>query len=157
MILFDFDMPKWILFFYPIIKKLNKNYIITSRGGSDYSELNKVIELYNLDYISIGRYGGGTLEGKLKASIDRQTKLIEIVKKYNVKTVVSGSVVDINRVGFGMGLKVINFNDMPIKDHKFSCKNITPITRLTAPFSSVLFKPFFLEDEIFEKLGVCNI
>jgi predicted glycosyltransferase len=138
------------------LEELNKKYIVVSRGGKDYSELNKVLDLYKIPYISIGKYGGASLEGKLKASIDRQTKLIEIIKKYNVKTVVSGSVVDINRVAFGLGLKVINFNDFPIKNYINKCEEITPITRLTAPFSSILFKPFFLEDTIFETLGVCK-
>jgi predicted glycosyltransferase len=52
---------------------------------------------------------------------------------------------------------VINFNDMPLKHHTFEYKYITPVTRLTAPFSSVLFKPFMVDDEIFRKLGVENI
>jgi len=157
MILFDVVTPKWLLFFYPIMQKLSKKYLITTRGDSSYSEVTELLKLYNLYYISIGRYGGSTLEEKLKASIDRQIQLIEVVKKYNIKTVVSGSVPDISRVGFGLGLKVINFEDMPCKDYKCNCQDIVPQTRLTAPFSSVLFKPFFLEDEIFEKLGVCNI
>jgi len=159
-ILFDLDMPKWVLFFLPIIKRLkekNLNVVITSRGGEDYSELNKVLDLYNLDYISIGEYGGASLEGKLKASIYRQTKLIEVIKKYNVQVVVSGSVVDINRVAFGLGVKVINFNDMPIRGYKNECKNVTAVTRLTAPFSTTLFKPFVVPSEIFKNLGVCNI
>lgn len=156
-ILFDLDMPKWVLFFNPIIKKLKKsghNVIITSRGGKDYTELNKVIELYGLDYISIGEYGGATLEGKLKSSLFRMEKLIEIVK--NVDVVVSGSVVDINRVAFGLGKKIVNFNDMPIKDHRDSCESITAVTRLTAPFSTILYKPFMVTDTIFKNLGVCD-
>jgi len=159
-ILFDLDMPKWVLFFYPIMKRLDElgqNYIVVSRGGAGYSELNEVLELYKIPYISIGEYGGASLEGKLRASIKRQTKLIDIIKKHNVEVVVSGSVVDINRVAFGLGIKVINFNDMPLKSYKFEYKNITPVTRLTAPFSSVLFKPFMVDDEIFLKLGVENI
>ena len=159
MILFDISTPKWALFFLPILHRLtllNQKYIIVSRGG-DYSELNSILDLYNIPYISIGEYGGASLEGKLKASIERQTKLIEIVKKYNVEVVVSGSVVDINRVAFGLGIKIVNFNDMPIKDYRFKCENITHVTRLTAPFSSILFKPFMVDNEIFEKLGVCNI
>jgi len=158
MILFDISTPKWVLFFYPIMKRLdelNKKYIVVSRGG-EYSELNKLLDLYKIAYISIGEYGGASLEGKLKASIDRQIKLIEIIKRYNIKVVISGSVVDINRVAFGLGIKVINFNDIPMKDYKDKCESITPITRLTAPFSSVLFKPFMIKDEIFEKIGVCK-
>jgi len=158
-ILFDMDMPKWVLFFNPIIKRLkelNHKVIIVSRGGDDYSELNRVLDLYNLEYISVGEYGGASLEGKLKASIDRQTKLMEIIKKYNINVVVSGSVVDINRVAFGVGLKIVNFNDMPIKNCVSECEKVTPVTRLTAPFSSILFKPFMVDNEIFEKLGVCK-
>ena len=159
-ILFDMDMPKWVLFFNPIIKRLkelNHKVIIVSRGGDDYKELNRILDLYNLEYISVGKYGGASLEGKLKASIKRQTELIEIIKKYNIEVVVSGSVVDINRVAFGLGIKIINFNDMPIKNYINNCEEVTPITRLTAPFSSILFKPFMVDNEIFEKLGVCNI
>ena len=157
-ILFDLDMPKWVLFFNPIIKKLKKsghNVIITSRGGKDYTELNKVIELYGLDYISIGEYGGATLEGKLKSSLFRMEKLIEIVK--NVDVVVSGSVVDINRVAFGLGKKIVNFEDIPIRGYNNSCESVTPNTRLTAPFSTILLKPFMIPNEIFKNLGVCDI
>ena len=160
MILFDITVPQRVLFFKNILKALkNKNidFIVTTRGGDDYKEVVNLLKLYKIPYISIGEYGGASLEGKLKASIERQTKLIEIVKKYNVEVVVSGSVVDINRVAFGLGIKIVNFNDMPIKDYRFKCENITHVTRLTAPFSSVLFKPFMIDNEIFEKLGVCNI
>ncbi len=47
-----------------------------------------------------------TKKGKLRASLFRMEKLIEIVK--NVDVVVSGSVVDINRVAFGLGKKIVN-------------------------------------------------
>ena len=154
-ILFDLDMPKWVLFFNPMIKKLKKlghNVIITSRGGEDYSELNKVIELYNLDYISIGEYGGASLEGKLKASLYRMENLIEIVK--NVDVVVSGSVVDINRVAFGLGKKIINFYDMPVRDYKTQIDKILPQIKLTLPLSTKIFKPFIVPDEIYLKLGL---
>jgi len=41
MILFDLDMGKWALFFYPIMKEFKKlkiPFIITSRGGKGYEE-----------------------------------------------------------------------------------------------------------------------
>jgi len=156
-VLFDLDMPKWALFFLPIIKELKKqnvNVIITSRGGEDYSELNKVLDLYKLDYISIGKYGGASLEGKLKASIDRQIKLIEIVKKYNVKVVVSGSVVDINRVAFGLGVKVINFYDMPLKGYNNNLQLALPQIKLSIPLSTKVFKPFVVPTDIYLNLGL---
>jgi len=154
-ILFDLDMPKWVLFFYPIIKELKKrghNVIITSRGGKDYTELNKVIELYNLDYISIGEYGGASLEGKLKSSLYRIEKLIEIVK--NVDVVVSGSVVDINRVAFGLGIPIYNFYDIPLSDYKTDFKKALPQARLTIPLSTKMFKPFVVPDEVILRFGL---
>jgi len=46
---------------------------------------------------------------------------------------------------------------MPIKGYKNSCENLTAVTRLTAPFSTIMFKPFVVPDEIFTNLGVCDV
>jgi predicted glycosyltransferase len=156
-ILFDLDMGKWALFFYPIMKELKKrdiSFVVTSRGGEGYSELNEILDLYKIDYISIGEYGGSSLEGKLKASIDRQLKLIDIINKHNIDTIISGSVVDATRVGFGLGKRVINFYDMPIKDYKTNLKKALPQIKLTIPLSSKVFKPFVVPDEVYLRLGL---
>ena len=156
-ILFDIDMGKWALFFIPIIKNLQKeNFktIITSRGGKDYTELNKILDLYNVEYISIGKYGGNSLEGKLKASLYRQKKLIEIIKKYKINKIVSGCVVDANRVAFGLGIENINFYDMPLKSYDTNIKKALPQIRLTAPLSTKIFKPFVVPNEIYLRLGL---
>jgi len=157
MILFDLDMGKWALFFFPIMKKLkekNINYMVTSRGGKGYEELNQILDLYKVDYISIGKYGGSSLEGKLRASLYRQEKLIDIVKKYNVKKIISGSVVDATRVGFGLGLEVINFYDIPLSDYKSDFKKALPQARLTIPLSTKMFKPFVVPDEVIKRFGL---
>jgi len=155
-ILFDMDMGKWVLFFYPIIQRLKKraNIIITSRGGDDYTELNQILDLYKLDYISVGQFGGSTLEGKLQASIDRQIKLMDIINTYKIDTVVSGSVVDISRVGFGLGKEVINFYDIPLSDCTTNFKKALPQARLTLPLSSKMFKPFVVPDEVMLRFGL---
>ncbi len=155
-ILFDIDMAKWVLFFKPIIKKLQKNHniIITSRGGDDYKELNEILNLYNLNYISIGKYGGENLEGKLKASLYRQNKLIRIIKKHKIQKVISGCVVDANRVAFGLGIENINFYDMPLKSCNTDITKALPQIRLTIPLSTKLFKPFIVPDEIYLRMGL---
>lgn len=157
MILFDIVTPKWVLFFKEIINKIGfDKVIVTTRYDENYNETKKLLELHKIPHISIGKYGK-TIEEKLLFSLKRQEKLIEIIKKYNIKKVVSGSVVDINRVAFGLGIPIINFNDMPMRGHNDFCKKITHVTKLTAPLSTILFKPFVIPDEIFQKLGVCNI
>jgi predicted glycosyltransferase len=156
-VLFDLDMGKWALFFIPIIKELKKRNIktiITSRSGKGYSELNDILDLYEMNYISVGEFGGDNLESKLKASIDRQIKLIQIIKKYKVKKVVSGSVVDVSRVGFGLGVGVINFYDMPIKGYVTNLELALPQIKLSIPLSTKVFKPFVVPDEVYLRLGL---
>ena len=156
-ILFDLDMAKWALFFIPIInelKKRNIKIVITSRGGEGYNELNDILNLYKINYISIGGYGGKSLEGKLKASINRQQQLINIIKKHNITKIVSGSVVDANRVGFGLGIDIINFYDMPLKGNKLNLKLALPQIKLSIPLSTKVFKPFVVPDEIYLRLGL---
>ena len=157
MILFDLDMGKWALFFYPIMKEFKKlkiPFIITSRGGKGYEELNEILNLYDIDYISIGEYGGSDLEGKLKASLHRQSELINAIKKHNVRKVISGSVVDAARVAFGLGLPVYNFYDIPLSDYKTNFKRALPQARLTIPLSTKMFKPFVVPDEVILRFGL---
>ena len=156
-ILIDLDVPKWAMFFCPIIEKLrekNCKIIITSRGGEGYSELNEIIKLKGLEYITIGKYGGRSLENKLRASIERMEKLIDIVKSKNIDIVISGSVVDAVRVGFGLGLKVVNFYDIPLSDYRTNFKKALPQARLTIPLATKMFKPFVVPDEIFLRFGL---
>jgi len=157
MILFDLDMGKWALFFYPIMKELKRlkiPFIVTSRGGKGYNELNEILDLYEIKYMSIGEYGGANLEDKLKASINRQIELVNIIKQNGVRKIISGSVVDAARVGFGLGLPVYNFYDIPLSDYKTDFKKALPQARLTIPLSTKMFKPFVVPDEVILRFGL---
>jgi len=157
MILFDMDMGKWVLFFEPILRELQKReipYIVISRSGKGYGELNKILELKSIPYISIGEFGGASLEGKLLASLDRQSEIIKIIEKYNISKVISGSVVDSTRVAFGLGIPVYNFYDIPLKDYTEDLKKALPQARLTIPLTTKFFKPFVIPDTLIEKFGL---
>lgn len=157
MILFDMDMGKWVLFFEPIIKKLEEKgipYIITSRSGNGYTELNDLLDLKGLSYISIGEFGGATLEGKLTASLDRQAKMLNIFKKHNITKVISGSVVDATRVAFGLGIPIYNFYDIPLKDSTNDMNKALPQARLTIPLATKFFKPFVVPNEVINRFGI---
>lgn len=157
MILFDMDMGKWVLFFEPIIKKLQERdipYIIISRSGQGYSELNEILDLKELPYISLGEFGGATLEGKLVSSLKRQSLILDIMKKYKVSKVISGSVVDSTRVAFGLGIPIYNFYDIPLSDHKENFKRALPQARLTIPLATKMFKPFVVPNEVINRFGL---
>jgi predicted glycosyltransferase len=154
MILFDITVPQRVMFFKELIKKIGlEKVIVTTRYDETYNETKKLLALHKIPYISIGEYGT-TLEEKLVFSLQRQKKLIEIIKKYSVKKVVSGCSVDINRVAFGLGIDVINFDDMPTKTYDNDYSKVVPVSRLTIPFSTILFKPFIIDDELFLHLGL---
>jgi len=154
MILFDITVPQRVMFFKNIIKKIGLDkVIVTTRYDEKYTETKKLLELHNIPNIPVGKYGEN-LEEKLLFSLERQKKLIEIVKKYNVKKVVSGCVVDINRVAFGLGIPIINFDDMPTKSYDNDYSKVVPVSRLTIPFSTTIFKPFSIDDKLFLHLGL---
>ncbi len=155
-ILFDIVTPKWVKFFkelFPYIEERQIKYLVTTRGDKNYSQVIDLLKEYNIPYIKFGYYGK-TLEEKLRSSLYRQYKLLKIVKKYNVTTIVSGCSYDANRVAFGLKLENINFDDMPTKSYKFQVKDYVPQTRLCLPLSTKVFKPFVVPDSIYIRLGL---
>ena len=155
-ILIDIDCPKWVLFFKEFLshfEKYNINYIITTRGDKNHRENIELLEEYNIPYVKIGYYGKA-LEEKLKSSLYRQRKLLEIIKKYNITTVISGCSYDANRVAFGLGLENINFYDMPVKNYRYNVKKYIPQARLCIPLSTKVFKPFVVPDKVYIRLGL---
>jgi hypothetical protein len=155
MILIDIDVPKWVSFFEPLIKELHKRgekTLLVSREDEGYSELNELLKLKKLNFISIGGYGV-TLEEKLKVSLDKQTKLIEVIKQNKVTRII-GIGPDIIRVGFGLGIPVVAFNDMPTKGCDSDYSKVTAVSRLGIPFVTKMIKPFVVPDTIFTHLGL---
>jgi len=157
LIWFDLITPKSVLFFKPIIeeiKKRNKKIVITAREGVDYKEVIALLKLYNLDFINIGTFGGNSLKDKLKASIDRQKKLVDFITQFNIKKLVSLSSVDAVRIAFGLGIPVYNFYDIPFSDYRTNFKKALPQAKLTIPLSTKMFKPFVVPNEVILRFGL---
>jgi uncharacterized protein len=157
MIWFDLVTPKSVLFFIPLIKEIQSRKIktlVTAREGVDYSEVVKLLKLYNIEFVNRGEFGGASLKDKLSASIERQKALMEFVTLYQIKCLVSLCSVDANRVAFGLGIPVINFYDIPLSDYEENFKRALPQARLTLPLSSKVIKPFVVPDEIFRRFSL---
>ena len=157
MIWFDLVTPKSVLFFRPLIERL-KNFdrkcLITAREGADYKEVVRLLELFQIDFINRGEFGGAKLYDKLRASLERQKALMEFISLYDVRCLVSLCSVDANRVAFGLGIPIINFYDIPLSDHSANFKKALPQARLTLPLSTKVFKPFVVPDEIFLRFSL---
>ena len=153
---FDLVTPKSVLFFRPIIEELKKKkkILITAREGNDYKEVVALLNLYNLEFINRGTFGGSNLKDKLHASINRQKELMELITKYNVEKLVCLSSVDAVRVAFGLGIPIYNFYDIPLSDYKTNFKKALPQARLTIPLATKMFKPFVVPDEVILRFGL---
>ncbi|QOG12154.1 DUF354 domain-containing protein [Arcobacter sp. FWKO B] len=153
---FDLVTPKSVLFFEPMIKEIKKHkkVLITTRGGDGYKETVELLNLYNLEFLNIGNFGGDSLVSKFRASLDRQYQIIEYLAHHNIEKLVCLSSVDGCRAAFGLGIPIINFYDIPLSDHKENFKRALPQARLTIPIATKMFKPFVVPNEIIKRFGL---
>ena len=154
MIWIDIDTPKYALFFIELLPYLkNKKLIITARYDKDYTEVTKILDKFNIFYYKIQGYGGKNLKDKFLARSKRQEAFLNLFEKIGYpKLLISGSVVDSTQLAYGLGIKIINFNDTPIalnSNYKNIHNDLTPVSRLTIPFSDIVFYPFVLPKELF--------
>ncbi|MDA4130077.1 MAG: DUF354 domain-containing protein [Thaumarchaeota archaeon] len=136
--------PKQALFSKALVESAPSNYecIVTTR---DYSELNKFLATLGIDYVRIGKHGGGTLIDKLSASIDRQKDLIPFVRKSDFDLSFSFISPEAARVSFGIGLKHFICSDSP---------HATAPSRLAVPLCTSLFTPFPIPKLRWSQYGV---
>jgi predicted glycosyltransferase len=153
---FDLVTPKSILFFEPIIKKIQKHkqVLITTRGGDGYQEILELLKLYNLEYENIGNFGGACLTLKYKASLDRQLEMINFLTRFNIEKLVCLSSVDGCRSAFGLGIPIYNFYDIPLSDFNENFTKALPQARLTIPIATKMFKPFVVPNNIIKRFGL---
>lgn len=158
MIWLDIIDPKYVLFFekfLPLLKSLDK-ILITTRQSKDYNECVKLLDLFNIEYICLGGYGGESKLSKLQARLDREKEFLKLFDKLNEipKIFITGASVEGVHTAYGLGIPVINFSDTPIKGDYFDLSLITILSRLTLPLSSLVFRPFVVPEICYTALGL---
>ncbi len=157
MIWFDLVTPKSVMFFKPLIKKfesMGREVLITARESLGYDEVAALLRLHGIKFTNRGGFGGESLHGKLKASLNRQNELMEFIAEKNIEKLVCLCSVDANRVAFGLGIPIINFYDIPLSDYNTDFTKALPQARLTLPLSNRAFRPFMVPNEIFLRFGL---
>lgn len=104
----------------------------------------------------VGGYGGGSLEGKLRARMQRQEAFLTLFARLNIKPRVflTGASVEGAQCAYGLGIPVIHFSDTPLAGHRFSARDITLLSRLTLPLSSLVFHPFVIPSSVYDAFGL---
>ena len=136
---FDILSPKQLFLFTSLaktLKDLGHEPIITSRH---YIQLDDLLERISRDWnvAKIGSWGGGTLEGKLRASINRLGKLLDHIIKLEPDIAFSSGSVEASRISYGLGIPHILISDTP---H-------SPVNRLVAPISEKVLTPWIISDD----------
>ena len=140
----DFLTPKQLLFFEPLIKKLNKKHdlLCTTR---DYREAKELVKIRKLKAVIVGHHGGGEKAGKLLANIDRMNSLFNLIQKFKPELTLSFCSPDASRIAFGLGIKHIAFCNSPHHEK---------VMKLTVPLVDKLLIPKHIPKKEFTKYGI---
>ncbi len=144
----DILTPKQVLFFNGVGEELIKRDHQISITLRFYRETVGLAEKYlynkfNVD--TIGEYGGGTLKGKLVASLKRSMKLTNYVNKVDPDVAISFTSPDAARVAYGLGIPHISVSDTPEAE---------AAAKLSIPLSRKLYCPWVIPKEIWVKYGI---
>ena len=136
--------PKQLLFFEPMIRKLQKNnkLLCTSRN---YREVVELAKIRGMNLTFVGKHGGSDKISKLNASLTRMYLLLSIVKKFNPVLTVSFCSPEASRISFGLGVRHIAFCDSP---------HAEAVMRLSIPFVQRLLIPWIIPKKEFTKYGI---
>ena len=140
----DFLTPKQLLFFEPLINRLNKKHqlLCTTR---DYREAKELARLRNLDVKIVGRHGGAEKSDKLLANIERMKDLFNLLQKFKPELTISFCTPDAARMSFGLGIKHIAFSNSPHHEK---------VMKLTVPLVDKLLIPKHIPKKDFTKYGI---
>lgn len=127
----DISNAPHVRFFKDVIKHLEnegEDVIVTARN---FGDIHKLMELYNIDFISVGKHGV-SLYDKLKDSTDRIEGLLDVVGNEKIDVAVSKHSIELPRIAFGLGIPSLYVLD---NEHATAANKLTlPLcTRIIAP------------------------
>jgi len=131
-IIVDILTPKQVLFFEPVIHRLRSIGFEVYVSARSFRETLWLIERKGIDARIIGVYGGGSLKGKLKASLDRCLEMLELFEEVDPDAVLCFSSPEASRVAFGLSIPLYIANDSP---------HAEAVAKLTLPLARKLYTP----------------
>ena len=144
-IIIDILTPKQCMFLSRLIESLESRGHQVSKTTRKYREVNELLRLKGLEATIVGRHGGGTLVGKLRANAQRMLALTRILDELKPDIAVSFSSPEMARVAFGLGIPHICISDSP---------HAEAVSRLTIPLSKILFTPKVIPKRVWAAYGI---
>ena len=144
----DVLTPKQVLFFESLISRLEKKghkVFVTSR---DYREAKELIKSRKMKVILFGRFGGGSLIGKLNAENQRTWALTKYISQVKPDLAISMHNPNVARIAFGLGIKHYMFSNAP---------HHVKVMKLSIPLVDKLFIPEHISKNEFTEFGISDV
>jgi len=141
----DILTPKQCMLFSRLSERLEKEGHHVLKTTREYREVVQLLRLKGIDAKVVGRHGGGTLAGKLRASTERTIKLARLIEEWKPNVAVSFSSPEAARVAYGLGVPHVCVNDSP---------HAEAVARLTVPLSKRLLTPKVIPKKAWVKFGI---
>jgi len=143
----DILTPKQVMFSTRLVPRLEEGGFEVVKTSRRYRELDEMLELKKTETLVVGKHGGKTLEGKLRASLQRAFALSKLVKGMKPDLALAFTSVEAARVAFGLKIP-------------FSCITDTSHAeaqnRLTIPFCRLLFTPWVIPKREWVRFGIAS-
>jgi len=141
----DILTPKQVNFFAPLVRRLSRkgtSLVVTTR---EYREVNQLLKMRKISALKVGRHGGGVLKAKLISSVDRIRRLASLLPSHHCTSAISFSSPEAARVAYGLSIPHLCISDSP---------HAEAVSRLTIPFSKLLFTPKIIPLDSWRKYGI---
>jgi predicted glycosyltransferase len=116
--------------------------LITTR---DFGDLNKLMDDFGFDYVSVGAHGGANLSEKLKCSSQRFDELVDIVTSEKIDVALAKHSVELPRIAFGL-----NMPNLYVIDNEYA----QAVNKITLPLCDRVIAPNVIDTDILSKYGL---
>lgn len=139
--------PFQVNFYYSLIEKLKSvyNFLITAR---DHDRIIPLLEAKKLDYIKVGKHGGKSLAGKLRAYVKTVREFIPIIRREKPDLLLTERWPEAVRTASGFGIPAWTL---------FYDEREYYVNRMVFPLSSKVFAPTFYTPQELQQNGVLDI
>ncbi len=141
----DILTPKQCMLFAKLAERLRKNGHHVFEVTREYKEVVELLSLKGIKARVVGRHGGDTLDGKLKASAERTLELASAMEGFRPDVAVSFASPETSRIAFGLGVPHVCLNDSP---------HAEAVARLTVPLVTRLLTPKVIPKSAWIKFGI---
>ena len=131
----DILTPKQVLFYKPVIEILKAEGHEVLATSRHFREVEPLARMHGIQLTYVGERGGGDTHDQLKASLDRQLKLVPLVEEFRPAISVSTASADCARISFGLRIRHLAVNDSP---------HSAVASKLALPLSFHLMTPWMI-------------